>query len=238
MTVANSDAQIRPSVAAPRADDRSEEPVVPNPPLRRFVFEHVSWDYYTQTLSQLDRTGQHARVTFDRGRMEIMTVGRRHEIIKKAIGRLLEAFADEHEIDIEGVGNVTCRKQDVERGLEPDECYYVTSVYGGPDDVLDLSNNPPPDLAIEVEVSHGLGTRRAIYSDLGVPELWRFDGARVEVMELASGGTYKPVEKSRFFPTLDIAEFSQFVVRAIANQRTVIREYRKLLQSRKGPPRP
>jgi Uma2 family endonuclease len=211
----------------------SEEPLVPNVPARHFIFDDVSWEYYAQTLAELDRTCQHARVTYDRGRMEIMTVSRRHESIKKAIGRLLETYAGENRLPIEGVGNVTCWRQGLKRGLEPDECYYVTSLYQGGDTFLDLDKNPPPDLAIEVEVSRGIGTRRAIYAELGVPELWRFNGLGVIVHRLA-GVEYVPVERSRFFPDLDMAEFSQFVVRAIANQRVVVLEYIDLLRSRKG----
>jgi Uma2 family endonuclease len=232
MTIAEANARGR-TGASTAALGETETPVVPNYPLAHFIFESVSWSFYTRTLEELDRSGQHARVTFDRGRMEIMTVGRRHEMIKKAIGRLIEVYADETGISIEGVGNVTCSREDLDRGLEPDECYYVASEYRGPEDHLDLRNNPPPDLAVEVEVSVGLGTRRVIYAELGVPELWRFDGARVIVMALTEGN-YRPVDRSRCFPDLDIVEFSQFVVRAIANQRTAVPEYRNLLHSRKG----
>jgi Uma2 family endonuclease len=232
MTIAEANARGR-TGASKAAPVQGEAPVVPNYPLAHFIFEDVSWDYYTRTRAELDRCGQHARVTFDRGRMEIMTVGRRHEMIKKAIGRLIEVYADEAGIGIEGVGNVTCSREDLDRGLEPDECYYVTSEYRGPEDHLDLQNNPPPDFAVEVEVSVGIGTRRAIYAELGIPELWRFDGARVIVMALTEG-SYRPVDQSRFFPNLDLAEFSQFVVRAIAMQRTAVPEYRNLLRSRKG----
>lgn len=224
MTVAQANAPTLPDAG---------KAAVSNRPLARFVFENVSWEFYSETLRQLDRAGQHARVTYDRGRMEIMTVGRIHEIIKKAICRLIEVYADEAGIGIEGVGNVTCRREDLARGLEPDECYYVTSEYRGTDNSLDLKNNPPPDLAVEVEVSTGVGPREAIYAELGIPELWRFDGTRVVVMRL-NAGTYRAVEQSQFFPTLDIAEFSEFVVRAIANQRTAVPEYRALLRSRKG----
>lgn len=228
MTAAATQIHAPPVVGRP-----SEEPLVPNVPLRHFIFEDVSWEYYTQTLNELDRNGQHARVTYDRGRMEIMTVGRRHESIKMAIARLLETYAGEYRLPVEGVGNVTCRRQGLKRGLEPDECYYVTSTYRGTDDFLDLENNPPPDLAIEVEVSRGIGARRAIYADLGVPEIWRFDGVTVTVLRLA-GGKYVPVERSELFPELNMAEFSQFVVRAIVNQRVVVIEYIDLLRSRKG----
>ena len=162
-----------------------------------------------------------------------MTVGRKHEIIKMAISRLLETYAGEMRIGIEGVGNVNCRRAGLDRGLEPDECYYVTSVYQGAEDKLDLDNNPPPDLAVEVEVSSSIGTRAALYAELGVPELWRFDGKGVIVLELVEG-TYRLAERSRFFPALDLVEFSQFVIRAIRDQRTVVLEYSDLLRSRKG----
>jgi Uma2 family endonuclease len=218
------------------AQESMEEPpdVLPaNEPLRHFLFENVSWEYYTQTLQELERSGQHARVTFDRGRMEIMTVGRRHELIKMAIGRLLEAYANEMRVGIEGVGNVTCRRQGLTQGLEADECYYVTTVYSGPEEILDLDNNPPPDLAVEVEVSRSVIRRAPIYAALGVPELWRFDGRRVNAEELA-GGVYRPLARSRFFPDIDLVEFSKFVVRAIKNQRAVVLEYIDVLRSRKG----
>jgi hypothetical protein len=75
------------------------------------------------------------------------------------------------------------------------------------------------------------------YAELGVPELWRFDGQRVSVMALA-GDAYAPVDRSRFFPALDLVEFSEFVLRTIADQRTGVREYRTLLRSRKGRSKP
>jgi Uma2 family endonuclease len=221
------------TIADVTTQDRETDSAATNEPVHRFLFENVSWEYYTQTLRELDRSGQRARVTYDRGRMELMMLGRRYEIIKTVIGRLIEAYGDEIGPGVEGVGSVTCRRADLERGLEPDECYYVTTEYCGPDDHLDLDNNPPPDLAIEVEVSTEIGTRIDIYGELGVPEVWRFDGALVQVLELA-GGAYRPVERSRCFPNLDLEEFSRYLVRAIKNQRTVPLEYRELLRSRKG----
>ena len=152
MTIAERDSAVSPSKDRADSPSNAADRIINNP-LAVFVFENVTWDYYTQTLEALDRSGQHARVTYDRGRMEIMTVGRKHEIIKMAISRLLETYAGEMRIGIEGVGNVNCRRAGLDRGLEPDECYYVTSVYKGAEDKLDLDNNPPPDLAVEVEVS-------------------------------------------------------------------------------------
>lgn len=230
MTVAEKDSEIAPTKEKPDSASKVPDRII-NHPLAVFVFENVTWDYYTQTLEALDRSGQHARVTYDRGRMEIMTVGRKHEIIKMAISRLLEVYACEMRVGIEGVGNVTCRRAGMDQGLDPDECYYVTSIYKGTPDVLDLDNNPPPDLAVEVEVSNKLGARASIYAQLGVPELWRFDGLAVVVMELA-GKEYRPAQKSRFFPAIDMAEFSRFVIRAIKDQRTAVLEYSDLLRAR------
>jgi Uma2 family endonuclease len=232
MTVAERNSQAAPTKECTDSASKVPERIINNP-LAVFVFENVTWDYYTQTLEALDRSGQHARVTYDRGKMEIMTVGRKYEIIKKAIGRLLETYAGEMRIGIEGVGNVTCRRAGLDRGLEPDECYYVTTIYNGTNDTLDLDHNPPPDLAVEVEVSNELGVRSSIYADLGVPELWRFNGLTVIVMERV-GNEYRPVEKSRFFPAIDMEEFSRFVIRAIKDQRTAVLEYSDLLRTRKG----
>src|SRR3954468_16590446 len=96
-------ANLKDRSGAPTSTLGSSVPVIPNAPIAYFTFEGVTWDFYTQTLHALDPGGQHDRVTSNRGAREIMTVGRRHEMIEKAIGRLVEVYADENGIGIKGV---------------------------------------------------------------------------------------------------------------------------------------
>lgn len=187
------------------------------PAQQRFLFEGVSWAYYDQTLRELENAGRRAvRVTYDRGRMEIMTTGTRHEHIKTTLGRLIETYATERDIPITGAGSVTCRREDLDRGLEPDECYYVTSVPPPVEQILlDLTVDAPPDLAVEVEVTRSSIPRQPIYGALGVPEVWRFDGRRIAILHRRPDGQYEPAERSLAFPSLPIDRFNEFLAMAL-----------------------
>jgi Uma2 family endonuclease len=175
-----------------------------------FVFDEVSWEYYQQTLRQLERSGRHVRVTYDEGRMEIMTVTGWHEGIKKTVARLLEHYSFVKDILIQGFGNITFNRKDLRKGLEPDECYYIVSkIVLTKRGRLDLVNGPPPDLAIEVEVSQSSIKKRPIYLAMGVPEIWVFGAEKPAMMKLHNK-KYVPVSASRYFPDLNLSEFIRF----------------------------
>lgn len=192
--------------------------VVAAPPIPReqqFLFYDVSWDYYERTLEEIG--DQPIRITYDRGRMEFMSPLDRHEGVKKTIARLVELYAFDKDIPITALGSVTCRREDVQRGLEPDECYYVTTpappIRGTP---LDLTTDPPPDLAVEVDITRRSIDREPIYGSLGVPEVWRYDGRRVNVLHRQGDGRYRPADRSLAFPDLPMDRFNQFVEMALA----------------------
>ncbi len=148
-------------------------------PLEHSVFHGVSQEEYSRTLPELEATGSRAHVSFDKGEMEIMTNGVLHERARPALGRLLETYALEADIPITGLGQITCRREDLLKGLDPDERYYVaTPVPPRPrgSEPLDLHAYPPPDLAIEIEVSQSSVAKQPIYAGLGIAEVWRYDG--------------------------------------------------------------
>jgi len=95
-------------------------------------------------------------------------------------------------------GSTTFRRRDLEAGIEPDRCFYIQNqpALRGKR-TLDLSIDPPPDLAIEVEISERLLDRVGIYERLGVPELWRNDGKRSRVMLLGRGGSIGQCSEAR-----------------------------------------
>ena len=100
----------------------------------------------------------------------------------------------------------------MERALEPDQCYYVQSepaVHGRFD--LDLEHDPPPDLAVEIEVTRSALDRMGIYAKLGIGEVWRFDGEKLLVVVLNENGRYEPSDASRSFPMLPPEEFARFL---------------------------
>ena len=183
-------------------------PVAASPvidPEQRFAVTGVSWEAYVRLCD--DIVHGRTRITYDQGRMEIVVVSNRHEWVKTVLARIIEAYADAVGIDIEGYGNTTMRREDLARGLEPDECYYVAhaaamigrAAEGRP---FDFTVEPPPDLAIEVDISPPEVPKQSIYAALGVPELWRYDGRTVTYQALGTDRRYAPVERSLAFPNL------------------------------------
>ena len=124
------------------------------------------------------------------------------------LARLLEALTEELNVEICSLGNMTHQREDLERGIEADECWYVQheAVVRGKMEI-DLSVDPPPDLALEVEISRSVLDRIAIYAALGVPELWRYDGSKLRVQVL-KGDRYEDVEQSPTFPTISMSLFT------------------------------
>ncbi len=127
---------------------------------------------------------------------------------------MIEAMTEELNIPLRSGGATTLKIQFKQRGLEPDECYYVLNeprVRGKKD--IDLATEPPPDLAIEVDISHSSLDKMGIYADLGVPELWLYDGTSLRVFQLQSQGNYARQQQSPAFPFLDLNEIPRFLDR-------------------------
>ena len=180
-------------------------------PETRLVLEPISWDLYQRLLRELgDNRGK--RLTYDGGRLEIMSPSELHEDVKTIAARLVETYAAVARIPIQGYGSMTMDREELEKGLEPDECYYVQSFGRLPHGRrLDLSIDPPPDLAIEVDISPPSVDRQPIYAALGVPEIWIYDGARFRVFRRSDEGAYTEAQQSVCFPALPIDEFNRFV---------------------------
>jgi Uma2 family endonuclease len=192
----------------------------------RFVLGCVDYETYKTVADALGE--RPFRATFDGRSIELMTMSPRHEGWKAVIGRLIDALTEELEIEVAAFGSMTMRREDLERGLEPDQCYYVQNeptVHGRLD--LDLEQDPPPDLAIEVEVSRSALDRMGIYARLGIGEVWRFDGEQLQVVLLNPSGTYDPIEASRCFPMLPMEEFTRFLrMREGTGDTQVVRAFR------------
>ena len=147
-------------------------------------------------------------------------------------------MALELNIPIRSFGSMTWRRQDVRAGLEPDEWFYVQNeprVRGRTD--LDPARDPPPDLAVEVDVTNAPPNRPGVYAALGVPELWRYDGRRSTAWLLDEAGQYRPSETSRAFPFLRPSELERFLAMlASADETTVMRSFRDWVRQFAGTP--
>jgi len=174
------------------------------------ILHSVSWSTYEALVRDLESEPA-KRLTYDRGVLEIMVPLPPHEQFKRRIGRLVEIATLEQGINIVSLGQTTWRRQDLQQGLEPDECYYIQNepaVWGKTD--IDLSTDPPPDLAIEIDITSSSLNRLHIYAALGVPEVWRFDGTALTIYHLADGN-YCPQETSLALPFLGRQDLLRFL---------------------------
>ncbi len=179
---------------------------------QHIVVSNIDWDTY---ILFSDRIGErNIRCNYNGVDLELMTISPEHERAKSLLSRLFEALTEEMDIDILGGGSMTCRRQDLAHGFEPDECYWIeheAQVRGRVD--IDLRHDPAPDLMLEVEFSRSFVDRLALAARLGVPEVWHWDGETLHVMLLGPEGQYSESERSRALPFLPIPEFVRFLHR-------------------------
>jgi Uma2 family endonuclease len=180
---------------------------------QRIILGNVSWEQYETVRDALDRPG--LRMIYLGGVLEIMSPSLEHEGVKKSLARLLEVYALEKGIDLNGYGSTTFRRRAKAVGLEPDECYCVGIL------------KEVPDIALEVIVWHGGIDRLEAYRRLDVPEVWFWEDGRLSLHRL-EGERYVAVAKSGFLPELDVAELLGFV--RPDDQTAAVRAYREALR--------
>lgn len=199
---------------------------------QHIVLDGVSWEAYEQILRDLKE--RRIRVTYDRGKLEMMAPLAFHEEWKTRIAMLISLMCMERDLDFQPLGSTTFRRKGLKKGIEPDECYYVQhagAIRARKGKQVNLAVDPPPDLAIEIEVTRAFVPKQPIYSALGVPEVWRFDGQRLTILHLRNGA-YVASDSSSVFPFLPIPEFQQFVFRlASERQPPVLRGFRKWVKT-------
>ncbi|HVC92328.1 MAG TPA: Uma2 family endonuclease [Pirellulales bacterium] len=179
-------------------------------PEQRFLLRGISWSTYEALLRDLGDT--HLHLTYDRGALEFMVPSHEHERFSRLLGRLVELLTFELRIPIRSAGSTTWKKAVQARGLEADECYYIRSepLVRGQDEI-DLEVDPPPDLAIEVEISHSAVDKLAMYAALRISEVWLFDGHALRVFELQPTGQHAERPVSPSFPFLPMDEMVRFL---------------------------
>jgi Uma2 family endonuclease len=179
----------------------------------RVVIDGVSWETF-ESLLEADGP-RRGRLSYEEGTLEIMSPSMEHELLKSTIGRLLEAYAQELDIDLQVTGSTTLKRKMKEMGAEPDESYYVqnqTRIRGKKK--LKLERDPPPDLAIEIQITQSALDKLRIYGALGVPEVWLWEGDALKVYWLKKNGRYVERERSRALPGLPLGDLLRFVGRA------------------------
>jgi Uma2 family endonuclease len=189
-------------------------PRAPTPPplkaSQHFFLRNVSWETYEALLA--DQAEEHVFLTYDNGNLELMSPLPKHDRAGALLARLIHAYTEVRGIPIATFGRTTWRKKSIAKGLEADECFYIRSeaaVRGRED--IDLSTDPPPDLAIEIDMTRYDLKKQEIYAALSVGELWRFEEDKLSVRKLDADGKYILVTTSPNLPDLPLAEIQRFM---------------------------
>jgi len=187
-----------------------ETATVPTEGERRVVIRGVGWQGY-QTLQSLVGN-QPVRLTYDRGDVELMSPLFKHERNRSLLAQMVEILTEELGISRISAGATTLKREDLDRGLEADASFYLRDLSRLRDtDNLDLAMDPPPDLAIEIEITRSVLNRLGVYGALGVPEIWRFDGRNLRILDRQPDGSYREIPRSEALPWISIEEMTRFV---------------------------
>ncbi len=179
-------------------------------PVAAVVLHDISWKMYRRLRKM--RANYRIRMTYDRGELEIMSPSPLHEKIGRLLANLIAVWQLELKIPIASCGEMTISRSALKRGFEPDHCYYVQHEPQMWDKMkINFKFDPPPDLAIEVEVTRKLGKKAEIYAAFRVPELWCWREDSLKVFELSPEGKYAPRATSVCLPTFPIAKAEEVV---------------------------
>jgi Uma2 family endonuclease len=173
------------------------------PPGQTVVLDGVRWEEFEAILEDLGES-RSSRIAYDRGTLEIMTPLPEHEVNKVYISNFVEILLEELDIEFCPLGSTTFKNQLMFKGIEPDSCFYIENeplIRGK--NRLDLTSDPPPDLALEIDITNR--THPGIYESLGVPELWQYDRGKLQILLLVDG-KYVESDKSFNFPDFSLIE--------------------------------
>lgn len=195
-------------------------------PESRIVMYDVAWSTYVELADQ--RRGSVPRMTYDEGTLEWMSPKRLHENIGRTIGRLIEVYSEEKEIEVISLASTTVRRADLKKGYEADESYYVTHASQMLEkEELEFEVDPVPDLVIEVEITRSAIHKLKLFAQMGIPEVWRHNGKELEMLRLVDG-KYQAIQSSVELPGLrqELIE-TALASRAKTGETALIKEFRQ-----------
>ena len=174
------------------------------------VLSNVDWGTYQNTVQEFDGK-QNPHFYYDKGNLLIMSNSSEHEEIKDTIVYLIYIFTEEFRINARSLGSSTYQREDIEKGFEPDSCFYFENepqIRGVKR--LDMSVHPAPDLIVEVDITSLSTGRQNIFAAFGVPEIWRFDGEKMQILKLEND-KYVEISNSLALPKVTSEKLTDFL---------------------------
>src|SRR5882724_10633364 len=177
---------------------------------QKVILDNISWETYQRLMEERGERPK-PRYAYDRGRLEIMVSSYEHENLKHVIATLVELLAGELEMDIEAAASTTFQREDLAQGFEPDASFYIqhaARIRGQKQ--IDLDTDPPPELVIEIDISHPSLNKFPIFAGLGISEVWRYHKHALSIFRL-QGESYQAQEASDRFPGVTGADLTRLI---------------------------
>ncbi|MBW4541300.1 MAG: Uma2 family endonuclease [Myxacorys chilensis ATA2-1-KO14] len=206
------------------------------PPIgeKRVTVRNLDWQAYQQLRSLLEHR-THARLTYDRGTLEITMPLEEHEFASEMIALFVRVLVTEMGLKLKSMGSTTLDREDLKRGAEPDKGFYIQNQQVVAGRTVDLATDPAPDLIVEVDITNTDIDKNELYANLGIPEFWRFNGREWQIYQL-QGKKYVERDRTPTFPIVEKTDLYHFLeacqqdeIAAESNFRAWVRQ--KLAQS-------
>lgn len=202
-------------------------------PGQRVILRNINWNEFEQILGELGNS-RASRLAYYQGTLEIMVPLPEHEDGKEIIGDIVKILLEEFDIEFRSLGSTTFKRRNMVSGVEPDACFYIRNepaIRGK--DKIDLNYDPPPDLAIEIDITSDSEIKKNSYEALGVPELWIYNGRSLAIYILQNH-QYITTNPSQIFPNLPIIEaIPHYLAQSkVQGRNTAIKAFRAWLLTR------
>jgi len=199
------------------------------PPDEMIRLSGISWKTYETLLEEL--SDRRLRLTYNRGNLEIMAPSPEHELSKEVLGRFIDNIAEEFDVNIYPLGSTTFKQPELS-GAEPDKCFYIRNIAAVQGKRrLNMGEDPAPDLIVEIDITSSSQNRLQVYADLGVAEVWIYNGDSLVIQKLQNG-TYIATQISQFFINLPISEVANWLQRSTTmDYLALVKEFRLWVRS-------
>jgi len=187
--------------------------------VQRVILRGISWETYEKILAEHNEVSN-PHFAYCDGELEIMVLGYQHETLKTKLSELVTEIARVLDIDYEGAGSTTLRKEKKRKGFEGDASFYFKNadILRGKKEI-DLNIDPPPELVIEIDITHGSLSKFPILAGIGIEEVWRFDGDDVIFYRLR-GEDYEQVAESVCLPGVKSETVTELLFAAEESKRS------------------
>ena len=197
---------------------------------KRVTLRGLTWQGYQQILGALPES-RAARLTYDHGILEISMPLESHEFALRLIERFIIILIFEMGMKIKTMGSTTLNREDLDRGAEPDNAYYIQNQAKVAGRKVNLAEDPAPDLVVEVDITHTDIDKKCLYAAMGVPEFWSYNGQEWRIYQLQEK-TYQECDRSPTFPGVKKEYLYNFLAKAQQDEIEAEKEFRSLIQEK------